>query len=97
MVKLEQQDMVINEDEVEKQCRKIPNLRTPGHDGVKGFTIKILDKMHDRIATQLNEMLQGTKEIPSWMTYGGTALCQKDPVNRNSVKNFNPVTSIPLM
>ena len=40
------------------------NNKAPGHDGVQGFWIKRLDKMHERIATQLNEMLEGTKEIP---------------------------------
>ena len=31
--------------------------------------------MHKRIATQLNEILEGTKEIPSWMTNGRTVPC----------------------
>ena len=70
MVKLELQSEVINEDKMKKQCSKVPNWKAPGHDGVQGFWIKRLDKMHERIATQLNEILEGTKEIPSWMTYG---------------------------
>ena len=53
--------------------------------------------MHERIATQLNEILEGTKEIPSWMTYGRTVLCQKDPVKGNSAENFRPITCLPLM
>ena len=69
-VELEQQNVMINEDKVKKQCSKMPNWKAPGHDGVQGFWIKRLDKMHERIATQLNEILEGTKEIPSWMTYG---------------------------
>ena len=97
MVKLEQQNVVINEGKVKKQCSKMPNWKAPGHDGVQGFWIKRLDKMHERIATQLNEILEGTKEIPSWMTYGRTVLCQKDPVKRNSVENFRPITCLPLM
>ena len=68
MLKLEQQNVVINEGKVKKQCRKIPNWNAPGHDGVQGFWIKRLDKIHERIAIQLNEILEGTKEIPSWMT-----------------------------
>ena len=75
MVKLEQQNVVINEGKVKKQCSKMPNWKAPGHDGVQGFWIKRLDKMHERIATQLNEILEGTKEILSWMTYGRTVLC----------------------
>ena len=97
MVKLEQQNVVINEGKVKKQCRKIPNWNAPGHDGVQGFWTKRLDKIHERIAIQLNEILERTKEIPSWMTYGRTVLYQKDPVNRNSVENFRPITCRPLM
>ena len=55
MVKLEQQNVVINEDKVKKQYSKMPNWKAPGHDGVQGFWIKRLDKMHERIASQLNE------------------------------------------
>ena len=36
MVKLEQQNVVINEDKVKKQCSKMPNWKGPGHDGVQG-------------------------------------------------------------
>ena len=97
MVKLEQQNVVINEDKVKKQCSKPPNWKAFGHDGVQGFWIKRLDKMHERIATQLNQIREGTKDIPSRMTYGGTMLCQKDPAKGNSVENFRPITCLPLM
>ena len=65
MVKLELQNEVINEENVKKQCSKVPNWKATGHDGVQGFWIKRLDKMHERTPTQLNEILVGTKEIPS--------------------------------
>ena len=97
MVKLEQQNVVINEEKVKKQCRKMPNWKAPGHDGVQGFWIKRLDKIHGRIAAQLNEILEGTKEIPAWMTYGRTVLCHKDAAKGNSVENFRPITCLPLM
>ena len=97
IVKLEQQNVVINESKGKKQCSKMPNWKTPGLDGVQGFWIKRLDKMHERIATQLNEILEETKEMSSWMTYGKTVLCQKDPVKGNSVENFRPITCLPLM
>ena len=97
IVKLEQQNVVINEDKVKKQCSKMPNWKALGHDGVQGFWIKRLNKMHERIATQLNEILEGTKEIPSWMTYERTVLRQKDPAKGNSVENFRPIACLPLM
>ena len=46
MVKLGQQNVVINQDKVKKQCIKMPNWKAPRHDGVQGFWIKRLDKMH---------------------------------------------------
>ena len=49
-----------------------------------------------QIVTQFNEILEGTKEIPSWMTYGRIELCQKYLVKRISVENFRPIISIPL-
>ena len=53
--------------------------------------------MHERIATHLNEILEWTKEIPSWMTYGRTVLFQKDLAKGNSVENFRPITCLPLI
>ena len=94
MVKLEQQNA---EYKLKKQCRKMPNWKAPRHDGVQGFWLKRLDKMDERIATQLIEILEGMKEIPCWMTYRRTALCQKDPAKGNSVENFRPITCLPLM
>ena len=72
MVKLEQQNVVINEDKVKKQWRKMQNWKPLGHVGVQRFWIKRLDKMHKKIATQLNEILEGTKGKPSWMMYERT-------------------------
>ena len=37
MVKLEQQNVVINEGKVKKQCSKMPNWKAPGYDAVQGF------------------------------------------------------------
>ena len=37
MVKLKQQNVVINEGKVKKQCRKMTNWKATGHDGVQGF------------------------------------------------------------
>ena len=96
IVRVEQQNVAITEDKVKKQCRKMPYWKTPGHDWVQGFWTKRLDSMHKRIATQLNLILEGTKELPSWMTYGRSVLCQKDAAKVNSVDNFRPITCPPL-
>ena len=75
----QQEAQEISEVMVKKQCKKIPNWKAPGWDGVQWFWIKRLDTMHGRIASQLNEILNGTARLPEWMTYGRTVLCQKDP------------------
>ena len=37
MVKLKQQNVVINEGKVKKQCSNMTNWKAIGHDGVQGF------------------------------------------------------------
>ena len=53
--------------------------------------------MHGRMATQLNEILEGKKEIPSWMTYGRIVLCQMDVAKGNYFENFRPIACLLLM
>jgi len=50
-VKLEQQNVVISDEKLKKECSKIPNWKTPRHDGVQSFWVKRPDKIHGRIAT----------------------------------------------
>ena len=50
-----------------------------------------------RIAYQLNKILEGEDNLPTWMTYGRTILCQKDPAKGNAVENYRPITCLPLM
>ena len=92
------QEMVrIGVENVQKQCRKIPNLKAPGKDGVQGYWIKNLNNLHMRIACQLNKILEGEGDLPTWMTYGLTVLCQKDPAKGNAMENYRPITCLPLM
>ena len=52
---------------------------------------------HQRIATQLNEMLNGEKDLPEWLTRGKTVLCVKDPSKGDAVDNFRPISCLPMM
>ena len=36
-------------------------------------------------------------DLPSWITYGRTVVCQKDPGKGNAVENYRPVTCLPMM
>ena len=89
--------MVISVEKVMKQCRKIPNWKAPGMDGVQGNWIKNLSNLHERIAIQINKNLMGDDSLPARMTHGLTVLCQKDPRKDNAVENYLPITCLPLM
>ncbi|XP_063587852.1 uncharacterized protein LOC134765239 [Penaeus indicus] len=92
-----QEAVTISIESVRKQAKKIPNWKCPGKDGVQRYWLKNLANMHDRIADQLNNILMGTDTLPKWLTHGRTVLCQKDPRKGNAVKNYRPITCLPLM
>ena len=73
-----QNDIEITTSMVKQQIKTIPNWRAPGPDGIQGFWLKKLTSLHERIASQLNDLLHNQTEIPAWMTTGQTVLCQKD-------------------
>ena len=66
-------------------------------DGVQGFWLKKIASCHERIAMQLNSLLNKEAALPLWMTLGKTILCQKDPAKGNEVSNFRPISCLPLM
>ena len=50
-----------------------------------------------RKAEQLDFILNSNEELPDWMTYGRTVLCQKDVTKGNAVDNYRPISCLPLM
>ena len=52
-----QERVVIKFEKVTKQCRKMPNWKAPGKDGVQGYWIKNPSNFHDQIAIQTNKIL----------------------------------------
>ena len=93
----QQENIVITENLIRQQCKKIPNWKAPGPDGVQGYWIKKLTSLHDRIASQMDDMINNRIPVPSWMTSGRTVLCQKDHSKRNAVENYRPISCLPLM
>ena len=89
--------MVISVEMVIKKCRKMPNWKAPGKDGVQGYWVKNLSNLHERIAIQMSKILMGEDSPPAWMTYGRTVLCQNDLKRDNAAENYHPVTCLPLM
>ena len=92
-----QEGLVITGENILKQSRKVPNWKAPGKDGVQGFWVKKLTSLHERIAHQLNEILSGNEQLPQWLTFGRTVLCQKDVTKGNAVDNYRPISCLPIM
>ena len=69
--------MSISVEKIRKQCRKIPNWKAPGRDGIQGYWIKNIDlsSLHERVSSQMNRILVGEDDLPEWMTHGRTVLC----------------------
>ena len=42
---------------VTERVKKVPNLKATGPDRVKGYWLKKLTSLHDRIAEQMNELV----------------------------------------
>ena len=59
--------------------------------------MKKLGELQERIAEQLNNILNTEEERPEWLTFGRTILCVKDHSKGNSVDNFRPISCLPLM
>ena len=62
---------------VKQQCRKLPNWKAPGPDGVQGYWIKKLPALHNRIAKQFDDLINGRANIPEWMTRGKTVVSER--------------------
>ena len=91
-----QDNIHIEATKLKKQVKKMPNWKSPGHDGVQGYWIKNLSNLHGNIALQLDRCLQ-ENNVPSWMVTGKTILCVKELEKGNAVANFRPITCLPLL
>ena len=82
-----QERVAISVEKVTKQCRKMPNWKASGKDGVQGYWIKNLSNFHERIAVLTNKILMGDDSLPARMTHSRTVFSQKDPRKGNAVEN----------
>ena len=71
-------------------------MKCPGPDGVEGYWRKNVPALHERIATQMNDMINNRIDIPKWMTTRKTILCQKDP-GQGVQWIYWPISCLPLM
>ena len=82
-----QERVVITIDNATKQCRKMPNWKASGKDGIQGYWIKDLSNLHEPISIKKNKILMVNDILPTWMTHGDVVLFQKDPRKGTAVEN----------
>ena len=75
----------------------MPNWKAPDKNGVQGYWLKNLTSLHPRIPVQLNQIFDGERPLPDWMTFGKTVLYEKDPAKGSAVDNYRPISCLPLM
>ena len=92
-----QENITITTGIVATKVKKILKWKVSGPDGVQGFWLKDLTSLHDRLANQMNDMINNGDTIPGWLTKGRTVLCQKDTQRGNAVDNLRPISCLPLM
>ena len=89
--------MSIRVEKARKQCRKIPNWKTPGRDTLQRYWIKNLSSLYKCVSSQMNRILMGEEDLPEWMTHGRTVLCQKFLQKDDTADNYWHITWLPLM
>ena len=75
---------------------RIPNWKTPGHDGIHGFWFRKFTSIHGRLAVEMNRCIQGA-HVPKWMTKGTSTLIQKDSSERIASNHYRPIICLPMM
>mgnify|MGYP001794065188 FL=1 len=92
----QQEDMEISAVSLKKVLGKLAPWKAAGPDGVQGYWVKNFSSLHDRLVTQLSDVVRQGKP-PEWMTTGRTVLIPKDPRKGNIPSNYRPITCLPIM
>ena len=70
-----QGNIQITAEIVTQQRRKVPNWKCLGPDGVQGYWLKDFPALHERIATQMDDIIHNGMVISKWMKTGKTIIC----------------------
>ena len=82
--------------EVLNTIRKTDNWKSPGPDKTTNFWFKKLTNCHQSLTCALNRILEGTEEIPQWLTEGTTNLLPKSEETHLPNK-YRPITCLPTI
>ena len=75
--------------------KKVPNSKTPGHDGKDWYCFKKFTSIHDRLAIEVNRYLQETDKTEC-MIKGKTSQI-KIQTKKNTPNNYTPIICLPMM
>ena len=87
-----QERVNITVEKIRKRCRKIPNWKARGRDGIQGYWIKNLSSLHEHVSLRMIKILLGEDDLPEWITHRCTVLCHKDLQKGNTADNYRPIT-----
>ena len=91
-----QQNIEITPTEIKERIRKMANCKTLRPDGVHGYCIKMLVSQQERIALHQQSCIT-RGEVTDWITTSRTVLLLKGKSKGNEVRNYRPITCLPLM
>ena len=87
-------ELTITTEMIKNHAKKMQNWTAPGRDEVHGYWIKHLPALHERLATQLNDLLIKSN-VPQWLTEGRTSLLMKSKDKGPIPSNYRPITCLP--
>src|SRR5678815_2932736 len=83
----------LTEREVMEKIRRTSNWKTPGPDMVQNIWLKKITVLREPLTKCFNRILNGTAEIPEWMTKVETVLIPKTGETQNPGK-YRPITCL---
>ena len=72
-------------------------MEVPKAGKSQGLLTSIFPALHERIETQMDDMINNKMDIPNWMTTGKPILCQKNTGKGNVVDNCQAILCLSLM
>ncbi|XP_030760815.1 uncharacterized protein LOC115885926 [Sitophilus oryzae] len=88
------EDTIITLRDVESAIKKLPNWRSPGHDGIHNFWLKKFSATYNHLAREFTETLIDPNKMPVFLTEGITHLLPKTK-NPDNPSQYRPITCLP--
>ena len=92
----EQEEVVITEEILQQQLRKLSNWKSPGRDRIHAFWWKRLTSLRSKILQCFSGLLDGSEPLPPWLCFGMTTLIYKNG-DRKLPQNYRPITCLPTI